>query len=332
MRERPFIVVAELMWLEGLDILRECGEVMYDPDLWQFPGDLAARLACADALVVRNRTRVTGNLLDRAPALRGVGRLGAGLDNIDLAACRSRGVEVVYAPGVNAVSVAEMTMGLILALVRRIPAADNTVRRGRWERRLCTGTELMGKSLGIVGFGRIGRLVAARARVFGMEVLVHHPRLSPTDPDLTRMDGRLFGLEELLRAVDFLTLHLPLTTKTRCLIGARELALMKSTACLVNTGRGGVVDETALADALAGGALAGAALDVRDEEPPPTGHPLVERLNRLPNIILTPHVAGLTREAQIRTCTLVAGDVARILAGEPPLRPAPFTSPPPPPP
>lgn len=316
------IVVAELIWAEGLRILATAGPTRYDPDLWRRPDDLAAGLAGARALVVRNRTRVDAALLDAAPRLRVVGRLGAGLDNIDLAACRARGVGVVHAPGANAVSVAEMTIGLLLALARKIPGADASVRAGGWDREAFSGVELAGKDLGILGFGRIGRLVAERARAFGLRIATSHPRLTPGDPGLQRVGARLVGLEELLGAADALTVHLPLTPQTRGLLGRRELALMKPAAFLVQVGRGGVVDEAALADALEGGRLAGAALDVRESEPPAAGDPVAARLARLWNVILTPHVAGLTTESQRRVCVEVAQDVARVLAGEGPRHPA----------
>ncbi len=321
------VVVAELMWEEGLSLLRRAGvEVVYDPDLFRAPARLARRLGGAAALIVRNRTRVDAALLDAAPRLRAVGRLGAGLDNLDVAACRRRGIEVVYAPGANAVSVAEMTMALILALARRIPAADRHVRRGGWDREAHAGVELAGRTLGILGFGRIGRLVAARARVFGMQVTVSHPRMQPDDPSLTAAQARLVDLPTLLGTCDVLSLHLPLTPETAGLIGAGELALIKPTAFLVNTGRGGVVDEEALAQALLAGRLAGAALDVCATEPPRRGG-AAGVLARLPNVILTPHVAGLTDAAQRRTCLQVADDVLRVLRGEPPREPAPDPAP-----
>lgn len=336
------IVVAEMMWPEGLAVLEGGGAgaepgagpggaagaggeaVRYDPDLHRRPGDLAAALAAgARALVVRNRTRVDARLLAAAPALRVVGRLGAGLDNVDVAACRRRGVEVVHAPDANAVSVAEMTLALVLALARRLAPADAHVRGGGWERQAFAGMELDGKTLGILGFGRIGRLVAGRARAFGMRLLTHHPRLSAGDPDLVRLGVELVPLDDLLAGCDVLTVHLPLTPATRNLLDAAALARLRPGAHLVNVGRGGVVDEAALADALEQGRLAGAALDVRASEPPGAGDPVAARLNRLPNVLLTPHVAGLTAEAQRRTCLQVARDVLRVLAGEPPLLPAP---------
>ncbi len=317
------IVVAELIWPEGLQVLGRAGAVRYDPELHRRAGELAAALAGAEALVVRNRTRVTADLLALAPRLRVVGRLGAGLDNVDVAACRRRGVEVVYAPAANAVSVAEMTLALLLALARRLPQADAHVRAGGWDRQAFAGTELAGKVLGILGFGRIGRLVAERARPFGLTLLTAHPRLAPEHPDLARLGVRLVTLDHLLAQSDFLVVLLPLNATTRGFLDARALARLKPGAFLIAVGRGGVVDEAALAAALEEGRLGGAALDVRAAEPPAPGDPVTERLNRLPNVILTPHVAGLTEEAQRRTCAQVAEDVLRVLSGRPPLHPAP---------
>lgn len=323
------VVVAELMWQEGLHLLRQAGlRTCYEPRLFRAPARLRRRLRGAAALIVRNGTRVDAALLEAAPGLRVVGRLGAGLDNVDVAACRRLGVEVVYAPEANGVAVAEMTMGLMLALARRIPAADRHVRRGGWNRAAHAGIELEGRTLGILGFGRVGRLVADRARAFGMEIAVAHPRLRPDDPALKAREARLLDLPALLAASDVLSVHLPLTPETAGLIGAAELALMKPTAFLVNTGRGGVVDEEALAAALSAGRLGGAALDVRAAEPPGR-RGAAGILARLPNVILTPHVAGLTHEAQRRTAVTVASDVLRVLRGEPPRYPAPRVPAPP---
>lgn len=313
-----FITITETMWEPGLALLRTAGPTLYDPDLHRNPGRLVADLADARALVVRNSTRVTAELLAAAPVLQVVGRLGAGLDNVDLQACRRRGVAVVYAPGANAVSVAEHTLALILALARRLCPAHAAAREGRWEREALAGTELAGKTLGILGFGSIGRLVAERARALGMAIAVHHPRLSPADPDLTRLEARLVSLADLLRQADYLTLHLPLADGTRGILGEAELQSMKPGACLINTARGGLVDEDALARALQHGPLTGAALDVRSQEPPAPNDPLAP----LPQVLLTPHVAGLTKEAQARTCLMVAEDVLRVLREAPPLHPA----------
>ncbi len=313
------ILVTEIMGEPGLSVLRAQGPTLYDPDLHRHPERLRAVLAGVSALVVRNRTHVTAGLLDAAPHLRVVGRLGAGLDNIDLAAAGLRGVTVVYAPADNAVSAAEMAMALILALVKKITGASAHTHGGGWDREAWTGMELAGKTLGILGLGRIGRLVARRALAFDMAVAAFHPRRRPDDPGIRSLGVRLLPLPDLLAAADILTVHLPLTPETAGLLDAAALARLKPGALLVNTGRGGVVEEDALAAALREGRLAGAALDVRAREPPGPGDPLAG----LPNVILTPHVAGLSHEAQERVAFTVARDVVRVLRGEPPLHPAP---------
>ncbi len=309
------VVVTEFCLYEGLRVLRSAGRVEYDPALGRDPLALAARLQGAVALVVRNQTQVTAPLLALAPHLRVVGRLGAGLDNIDLEACARIGVQVVYAPAAAAVAVAEMTLALALALAKDLPAAVRLGRAGTWARGAYRGFELAGKTWGILGFGAIGREVARRARALGMRVVAHHPRKGPDHPDWRDLGVTPLSRQEVIALADVLSLHLPLTAEARHTIGRLELGCMKPTALLINTGRGGTLDEEALADALEKGRLAGAALDVREVEPPPAG----DRLQTLENVILTPHLAGLTQEAQQRVCTGVASDVLRVLRGEEPL-------------
>lgn len=304
---------------DGIRLLAREAEVDYRPDLWRDPAALARAAAGADALVVRNETRVDGRLLAAAPRLRVVGRLGSGLDNVDVEAARRRGVTVVYAPEAHADSVAEHALALLLALARRIPAADRHVRAGGWDRVAYQGTELRGKTLAVLGFGRVGRRVAVLARGLGMRVLAHHPRKPPDHPDWAAAGAEPVGLRELFAAADALSIHLPLTPATRRFVDARRLAWLRPGALLVNTGRGEVLDERALLVALRSGRLGGAALDVRRREPPPRPDPLA----RLPNVILTPHVAGLTQEAQRRVACQVAADVLRVLRGEPPQWPVP---------
>lgn len=312
------IVVSEAVAEPALALLRARGPVYCDPGLHLRPADLRAAVADAAALVVRNRTRVSADLLAAAPGLRVIGRLGTGLDNIDLGAAAQHGVAVVFAPGGNAVSVAEMTIGLILALAKKIPGASADTHRGGWHREKWSGMELAGKTLAILGLGRIGRLVAWRARSFGMRLAASHPRLRTGDPEIARLGVALLPLNDLLAAADILTIHLPLTPETRGLLDGHALRRMKPGALLVNAGRGGVIDERALLDALRSGRLGGAALDVRACEPPRP-----DPLAGLPNVILTPHVAGLTREALERVDTSVAADVVRVLQGEAPRHPAP---------
>lgn len=313
------VVVSEFMDETGLRLLRRRCDVEYAPDLWADPAGLRARLAGADALVVRNQTRVDDALLAAAPRLRVVGRLGAGLDNLDLPAARARRVTVVYAPEANADSVAEHTLALLLALARRLPEADRHTRAGGWARERFLGTELSGKTLAVLGLGRTGARVAARARALGMRVIAWHPRRAPDDPIWRRSGAMPAGERQCFAMADALTIHLPLTAETRGFVDRTRLGWLRPHALLVNTSRGEVVDEEALLEALRDGRLGGAALDVRRREPPPAPDPLAG----LPNVILTPHVAGLTVEAQRRVAETVAADVLRVLAGRRPRFPAP---------
>jgi D-3-phosphoglycerate dehydrogenase len=272
---------------------------------------LFAALPDAVALIVRSGTRVDAAVLDRAPRLRVVARAGAGLDNVDTATARARGITVVNAPDSNTVSVAELTVGLIVASMRHLTAAAGSLRDGEWRRSDFAGAELAGRTLGILGYGRIGRQVARRLAAFDMRILVHDPYAHPTG------DGvRATGLDELLATSDIVTLHLPKTPETAGLIGARELSLMKPTAHLVNTARGGIVDETALVQALREGRLAGAALDVFATEPPGSSP-----LPALPNVLALPHLGAGTRDAQLRAGHEVVRKVLDELA--PLLTPAP---------
>jgi D-3-phosphoglycerate dehydrogenase len=241
-----------------------------------------------------------------------IGRCGAGLDNIDLAAASEAGVAVVYAPLQNAVSVAELTLALLLALARRLPAMDAATKAGRWDRHAFTGIELYGKTLGIVGLGRIGFLVARRAQALGMRILAHDPHVNPHHPMVLESGAELVELDVLLGRSDVVSCHLPSTDSTRGLFNADRLARFKPGALFLNLARGDVVDEPALIKALRSGRLGGAALDVRAVEPPVPGE-----LERLANVILTPHVAAFTHEAQQRVVQAVCRDVAAVLAGRP---------------
>lgn len=309
----------EILITEDLDapaIARLAGrfEVVREPLLWKDPVALKAGIAGARAVMVRNQTRLTAEVLAGAHALRVIGRVGVGLDNIDVAAATKLGIVVVAPLDANAVSVAELTLGLLLALARKIPASDRATRTGAWDRKAGTGAELQGKTLAIVGFGRIGRLVAARARAFGMRLVMFDPFLAPDAPVLADLGAeRCPRLEAALGGADFISVHLPLTDRTRRLFDARAFAAAKPGAYFINTARGGVVDEAALLAALRSGHLAGAALDVRESEPP-DGPGAFEAL---PNVILTPHVGAFTVEAQARTFEAVASDIERVLDGQP---------------
>jgi D-3-phosphoglycerate dehydrogenase len=257
----------------------------------QLSDGLPSALAGADALVVRSAVQVDDALMERAPKLRVIGRAGVGVDNIDAEAATRRGIVVMNTPGANAVAVAELTICLMVALARKVPAANTSMHAGRWEKKSLQGTELRGKMLGILGLGRIGLEVARRAKGFGMEIIGSDPFVSAA---VARENGiKLVALEELIAASDYLTLHVGLTPQTTGIINAKTLAAMKKGVRIINCARGELVDEAALVEALKSGKAAGAALDVLTVEPPKNS-PYFE----LDNVILTPHIAGSTAEAQ----------------------------------
>ena len=284
------IVVAERISPRALELFRE--EPQWQVILpEQIDGKLAAHLAGADALLVRSAVQVDAALLEHADRLRVIGRAGVGVDNIDLEAATKKGIAVMNTPGANAVAVAEHTLGLMLTLARHLGRAAESTRAGKWEKKSLEGTELRGKTLGVVGLGRVGMEVARRARSFQMDVVAHDPFVPVT---VARDAGvRLEPLETVFRMADYLTLHVGVTPQTVGMINAATLATMKKGVRLVNCARGELVNEAALAEALASGQVAGAALDVFAEEPP-RNSPLLA----LPNVIATPHIAGSTREAQ----------------------------------
>ena len=270
---------------------------------------LVEAVAEVDALVVRSATRITRAVLEAAGRLRVVGRAGIGVDNVDCAAATERGVVVMNTPTGNATTTAEHAIALLVSLARHVPRADRGVRTGRWSKKGLTGTELTGKTLGVVGLGRIGRLVAARAQGLSMRVAAYDPYLLQAGKGSPLAGVELMELEPLLAGADFLTLHVPLTEATRGLISWEELARIKPGARLINASRGGVVDEEALLDALAEGRLAGAALDVLEQEPPPEDHPLLAR----EDVILTPHLGASSTEAQARVAVDIARQVSAFL-------------------
>ncbi len=306
--DRPTVVIAEVLASTCAEHLRRTCEVV------EAAGESRARLmellANAEALVVRSGTRVDGDLMDAAPRLRVVGRAGVGVDNIDLEAATRRGVLVVNAPFANSVSAAEHAFGLLLSQARNIARADASMRSGRWDRAAFRGVELDGKTLGLVGLGRIGRLVTDRALAFGMRVVACDPYVTA---DQAREAGaELMDLDLLLATSDFVSLHLPRTPETENLLDREAFAKAKPGIRIVNASRGGIIDEEALAEAIRDGQVAGAALDVFSEEPL-QGGPLIE----LPEVVLTPHLGASTVEAQHKAGLHVAQSVVGGLAGEP---------------
>jgi D-3-phosphoglycerate dehydrogenase len=287
----------------GLELLRRKAEVLQSPGL--------NGLGSIDALIVRSRTAVSREVLAAAaPRLRVVGRAGAGVDNIDLQAARELGVIVVNAPGASAAAVAELTLGLMLALARRIPLGHGGLLRGEWRKSELLGAQLRDKTLGLIGVGRIGSAVAGLAAALGMRVLGHDPLLSTAA--LQARGVQPAELDPLLAQSDFVSLHVPLNEQTRGLIDAARLGQIKPGAYLINTARGGVVDEAALLQALESGRLAGVALDVFEHEPP-GATPLLSH----PAVVATPHIGAQTVEAQRQAALDIAGEVLAALRGEP---------------
>jgi len=305
------IAICEFMDDAAVAALATRFEVAYDRDLVDRRDELLRLLRDADALIVRNRTQVDAALLAAAPALKVVGRLGVGLDNIDTAACAARGIDVIPATGANAQAVAEYVIGTAMVLLRGAYQSSAAVAAGAWPRaELSNGREIAGKTLGLVGYGGIGRLTGRVGRALGMRVIGFDPQLPATSPLWAAEGAVARTLDEVVREADVVSLHVPLTRDTRNLLDAARIATMKSHAILVNTARGGVVDETALAAALRAGRVAGAALDVFEAEPLPPGSALAG----CPNLLLTPHIAGVTSESNVRVSSLIAEKVAAALA------------------
>jgi (S)-sulfolactate dehydrogenase len=296
------VAIVEDVWGEPFERLATDVRVARDAEAWSDPDRLRDAVRQARALVVRNRTQVTAELLAVAPRLEVVARAGVGLDNIDITAADDAGVVVVAPLGANAVSVAEHALTLALAVARHLVPLDADTRAGGWHRR--PGTELSGGTWGLLSAGVTARATGRLAGALGMTVIAHHP-------ELVEIGVRLVGLEELVATSDVLSVHLPALDSTRGMIDAALLAKARPGLILVNCGRGEVLDEDALADALESGHLAGAGLDVRAQEPPVPG-----RLEQLPNVVLTPHIAGITGAAQRRIGEVLCADIRAVLAGE----------------
>ena len=303
------ILIAEEMFREAVDELKSGFDVHFDPDLWKKPEELAAEIQTADALIVRNQTQVTKELVAEAGKLKVVGRLGVGLDNIDLDACASRNVTVCPATGANAISVAEYVLATAMILVRGAYAATERVIHGEWPRFDLLGNEIFEKTLGIVGLGSIGRTVAEKAGALGLRVCAYDPLLpadSPAWSGIKRME-----LDALAGTSDILTLHVPLIDETRNLVDTDFIARMKPGAILINTARGGIVDEAGVVAALKSGHLGGAALDVFAEEP--MSKDAGQKFADVKNLILTPHISGVTGDSNRRVSFVTADNVRKHL-------------------
>lgn len=306
---KPYhVIVSDPVPMDALQALQGVARITLKDDFSR--EELAEALKDADALIVRSGTKVTADLIKDSQRLRIIGRAGAGVDNIDVRAATEKGIIVVNSPEGNTISAAEHTMALILSLMRHVPRACESFRRGEWKRSKFTGSELYGKTVGVVGLGKIGREVAARLRAFKARVLGSDPFI--TMEHSHKMEIELVDLDTLLREVDLVTVHSPLTPQTRGLIGAAQLASMKKGARVVNCARGGIIDEDALYDALCSGHIGGAALDVFNQEPPTD-----RRLIELDQVIATPHLGASTEEAQIKVAVDVAEQVRDVLQGRP---------------
>ena len=273
------------------------------------PDDLLKNVGKYDALVVRGRTKVTAQVIEKGTNLKVIGRAGVGVDNIDVSAATKRRIAVVNAPTGSTLSVAELAVGHMISLARMLPQADRSIKEGKWEKKRFMGVELYGKTLGLLGSGRIGTEVAKRAQSFGMKAIAFDPYLPPAIAKENKID--LVDLKTLLQQADFLSIHAALTPETKGMVSAKELAMMKRSAYLVNCARGEIVNEKALVDALKAGTIAGAALDVFEKEPP-AGSPVVG----LDNVVLTPHIGASTSEAQYRAGMAIVEQVDKVLRGQ----------------
>lgn len=306
------IIISENIEGEGIANLEKQFRVLRDSNLWKEKEKLADYLVNARAIIVRNQTELDSQMLESAKELAIIGRAGVGHDNIDVTAANRLGIVVSYAPNENTVSTAEHTLALMLGQYRNLVGLHNSTAKGNWDRYGLAGRELYGKTLGILGLGKVGARVAVRAKAFGMRIIAYDKYRSPHDFFATETGVQLLSLEDVLTAADIISCHLPAMDETVGLMNYDRLKRMKPGAIIVNTGRGEVIVESDLIRALKEGVIAGAALDVREKEPP-----VESELNHLENVVLTPHVAGLTQEAQEKVVDSVTSDVARVLRGLP---------------
>jgi D-3-phosphoglycerate dehydrogenase / 2-oxoglutarate reductase len=305
--EKFRVLLSDALAPQGVEVLRRFPQLQVDVKTGLSPAELADAIAPYHALVVRSSTKVTREVIDHATALRVIGRAGVGVDNVDLDAATRRGIVVMNSPLGNSVTTAEHALSMMMALARHIPAANAALKAGKWDRSKFTGAEVCNKTLGIIGLGNIGRIVADRALGLKMKVIGYDPIL--TAEAAGRIGVELVNLDELFARADFITVHTPLTDDTRGLIGAAAFAKMKKGVRIINCARGGIVDEAALHGAIVSGKVAGAALDVFIDEPPQKEHPLL----KLDAVIATPHLGAATDEAQVQVAVDIANQVADFL-------------------
>jgi (S)-sulfolactate dehydrogenase len=307
------IVISEFMDDAAVDVFRArfgAANVIYDAGLVDKPAELANAVIDCDAFIVRNRTQVRGDLLSACKKVRVIGRLGVGLDNIDVPACEARGMKVIPATGANALAVAEYVIAATMMLRRASYLSTHEVAGGKWPRnKLSSGRETAGSTLGLIGFGSIGQLTANIARGVGMTVVAYDPALPDNHPAWMDTGAIAVSLDELITTADVVSLHVPLVDATKNMFNTQRIAAMKRGAILINTARGGIIDDTALAAALKSGHLGGAAIDVFANEPLPAS----EMFTNCPNLILTPHIAGVSAEANVRVSSMIADEVIAAL-------------------
>jgi D-3-phosphoglycerate dehydrogenase len=302
------ILITDGLAEKGQFILRAAAQI--DDCQGISAGELSQTISGYDAIIVRSRTKLTRQVIETAGRLKVIGRAGVGVDNIDLEAARDHNVTVINTPAATSRAVAELTIGLMFALARSIPQANNSLKNGVWAKRELVGSELNGKTLGIIGIGNIGTAVAQRARALGMSLLSYDLLL--TDAEISRRGAQPTPLANLYTCSDYISLHVPLTPETRDMINARSIEAMKPGVRIISTARGGIIDETALFNGLQSGKVSGAALDVFDQEPPGPS-PLISH----PGVIATPHIGAQTTEAQARAAEDIANEVLAALKGKP---------------
>ncbi|MGA0112876.1 MAG: hydroxyacid dehydrogenase [Candidatus Nanopelagicaceae bacterium] len=302
------IVISEDVWSADFEALAESFPILREPDLWSNPAELKAKLADATALVVRNRTQVTRELIEAAPKLKVIARAGVGLDNIDVKAADDNGVVVAAALGINAVAVGEQTVLMALAISRKLIELDASTRNGEWNRK--AGREITGKTWGLLGFGATARATAELLKGFKVKVLAYDPFAKPDTDYLKSINAEMVAMEKVIADSDYISIHLPATPETKEVINAAQLAKMKSSAIIVSVGRGEVINEADLEAALRNEDIAGAGLDVRAQEPPKD-----KRFTDLANVVLAPHVAGITQESQAAINQVLVSEIRASLTG-----------------
>ncbi len=301
------ILVCDAIHKDGVSMLQDAG-FQVDLDTSITPEALIEKIPSYDAIVIRSRTKVRKEVLEAATNLKAVARAGVGLDNVDLATAKERGIEVIKSPEAPSNAVAELIIGLMFSLARNIAEADSTMKQGKWEKKRLSGFEVRGKTMGIIGLGRIGYLVAEKAKALGMKLLIYNRSKDRVKDLVTTLGTELVDLEKVYAESDIVSIHLPATPETRHMVGADQFELMKPTAYIINVSRGGIVDEEALKKALDAGSIAGAALDVYEEEPT-KDMDLVGR----PNVVSTPHIGAGSVEASTGNSTIVAEKLIKLL-------------------